>query len=424
MSKAYEDFTDEEKITRSMHLEQKVGPALTEVLKTLEHQFDQLVLQAADLIRDSIHVGSAYGPDLDEMAAMFDIRRRGNENDGELRTRIELFSQTYETLTVDAIQDLFEGITGRRPYIYEGFRTRVYRSGDSTEEGDVGRFQMIFEIPRNIVHERLKVQPSGTYVILGHSTDSMVTAQTTAVSQTTSVGVADTTIYVQSVSGFPDFGEINIDTEWIRYHSRNTTADSFENCDRGMWDSEPETHSTNAPVEEGTMLAWIEGSNNMVFDYRVGRNVYLTGGPYEEWTWVDLQYKIGDLDTDYDTLAELAGSIGEFRTIGMEYKAAGIRADFNIGHVMQEWWEQTEETLVIQESILLEYGDIEGGWSETLLMPVFAGVFQVGYWDKNQWGSALWSNPSGLEESGAYNLRIEAWISPQMIQKKSDAKIV
>lgn len=216
------------------------------------------------------------------------------------------------------------------------------------------------------------------------------------------------------MNGFEDTGKIKIDTEWIRYGSRNTTAVSFESCDRGMWDTDPENHSTEAPVEEGVMFAWQEGTNNMVYDYGNGRNVYLSGGPYDEWTWFDLEYKITDLDPDYDELSELIEAMGEFRTIGLEYKAAGVRADFEIGMVFQEWWQQTDEALtLLEESFQIEIGTNpdSAAFIEDLSMPAFSGVFMVSYWDDatyGVWDKALWGVP-GTEISGAYNLEIKAW---------------
>ena len=412
MSKAYEDLTENERLTRSMHLERKIGPALTGLLKSMEHQLDQMVLSAIDIVRDSHSVDLAVGPDLDNIGSIYNIHRRGSETDEDLSARIQLFPTTYETLTVDAIQDLFEGITGRRPYVYEGFSTRVYRSGDSTEMGEAGMFTMLFEVPRNVAHEQLKVQPSGTYVILTHSSDSLVTPQNTAVSTDTAVAIDDTTVYVQSVDGFEDTGKIKIDTEWIRYGSRNTTAVSFENCDRGMWQTEPEIHSTEAPVEEGVIFAWPIGTNDMVYDYRDGNYVYLKDGPYDEWTLFDMEYKITDIDVDYDSLVELIEGIKEFRTIGLEYKAAGIRADFEIGMVFQEWWQGSDEVLEMLEEafqIEIDANPDSAAFQEQFDMPAFAGVFTLSYWDDathGRWDKALWSTP-GTESSGAYNLEIK-----------------
>jgi len=412
MSKAYEDLTDNERLTRSMHLERKIGPALTGLLKSMEHQLDQMVLSAIDIVRDSHAVELAVGPDLDNIGSIYGIHRRGSETDEDLSARIQSFPTTYETLTVDAIQDLFEGITGRRPYVYEGFSTRVYRSGDPTESGDAGRFTMLFEVPRNIVHENLKVQPSGTYVIISHSADQLVSATDTLVSATTTAYSTHTTIYAQSVAGFEDSGKIKIGTEWIRYGSLNTTAISFEDCDRGLWDTAPETHSTGAPVVEGVMFAWREGTNNMIYDYGNGRNIYLTGGPYDEWTRIDMEYKITDLDSDYDEISEIIEAIGEFRAVGLEYKAAGVRADFEVGLIFQEWWQGTEEALtMIEESFKTEIDanpDSEA-FQEDLPMPDFTGVFTISYWDDATygiWDKALWSIP-GTEISGAYNLEIK-----------------
>jgi len=412
MSKAYEDLTVKERLVRSMHLERKIGPALEGTLKSLENQFDQLVFGAINIIRDSRAVDNASGDDITDIAKIYDIHRRSAESDEALSTRVQLFPTTYETLTVDAIQDLFEGITGRRPYVYEGFTTRIYRSGDPTETGEAGRFAMLFEVPRNVAHERLKVQPAGTYVILTHSEDSLVVPVTTVVSATTAVAVGHTTIYVQSVNGFEDAGKIKIDTEWIRYASRNTTSISFEGCDRGMWQTVPENHSTEAPVEEGTVFAWPQGTNNMVYDYRDGNYVYLKDGPYDEWTLFDLEYKITDLDADYDTLVELIEGIKEFRTIGLDYKAAGIRADFDIGMVFQEWWQGSDEVLtMLEESFQTEIdaNPDSAAFQEELPMPSFSGVFILSYWDDatyGVWDKALWSTP-GTETSGAYNLEIK-----------------
>lgn len=271
---------------------------------------------------------------------------------------------------------------------------------------------MIFEVPRNVVHERLKVQPSGTYVIIGHSADQLVSPQITAVSETTSVSTDNTTIYVQSVNGFENFGRIKIDAEWISYTSRNTSSVAFEGCARGLWDTVPDTHAFSVEVAEGVMFAWREGVNDMIYDYGDGRNVYLKGGPYDEWTLIDLEYKITDLNPDYDELSEIIEAIGEFRTIGLEYKAAGIRADFEIGLVFYEWWQGSEEALtLIEESFRTEIDTNPNSeaFQEDLPMPGFAGAFTISHWDDatyGVWDKGLWSIP-GTEVSGVYNLEIK-----------------
>ncbi len=91
---------------------------------------------------------------------------------------------------------------------------------------------------------------------------------------------------------------------------------------------------------------------------------------------------------------------------------------------MQQWWQESEEALVIQEIFQTEV-DLNPSASyfqEELPMPSFAGAFEVGYWDEGNWDKMLWSTP-GTEESGAYNLRITAWSKTKALSKTCDARI-
>lgn len=65
---------------------------------------------------------------------------------------------------------------------------------------------------------------------------------------------ADTTITVDSTTGFQENGIILIDSEQIRYFG--ITATQFLNCQRGDGDTTAANHADNAAVTEGTLVLY------------------------------------------------------------------------------------------------------------------------------------------------------------------------
>lgn len=402
MSRVYEDLTDAERLIGGMHFPEKMGPTLKRFLDALQHQLDKLVLTAGILAKEAFQSDSSLGTDLDLIGGFFDIIRLAGESDADYRIRIQGFVTGFSAVTVDGIQSMFEGITSRKPRLEEDFHIRVYRSGQTPEEGGGGHFRLFFEVPRAVVHEDLLVvEPSGTYAVASHT--SIVNEQTTTLSG--GHNSSTTVIAVASTSDFPvNEGEeaqvLRIENEWISY----TTIGSgqFEGCVRGIYESTAASHNDAVQVMEGAMNAWLEGDATSIFDYRDGRNIYLTGGPYPDWTWIHARYKVS-LDEDFDELSELVAVIDQFEAMGQEYKAAGIRADIGIASIMEAWFQETRENLVMSDVIVAPSGM---GFFDSVSMPAESvpHVSSAGIWDASCWDAGYWDDDGTI--SGDYVLQI------------------
>ena len=402
MSKAYEDLPREEKVIELVHFPSRLGPGLDQILKSMERQFENLNIEFEDIINDSFQLDNALGSDLDKLGAIHDFKRWSDNTDEEYRTLLKSFVANFQTVTVDAIQDLFERVTGRRPYIVEGFSTNVQLVGttDPVPAEDKGRFEVIFEIPRAIVHEQLPIESGGTHVVLGHS--NIVSEDTTAVSDTTAVTSGDTTIYAGSVTGFnATGGKIIIEDEWIKYTEALSTPDRFTGCVRGIFETVAASHNTATLITEGLTNAFPSGELKTIFDSRIGQNVYVKDGPYEIGTKIDTEYQV-TVEEDFNTLEEIVAAIDIFEVMGMEYKAAGVIVSFAMGVIIQSWFQEAYEALTLSDlfQVILD-------WAETFTPPTFDGIFfNQGEWDKGAWNACAWD--SDMTPSGDYYLVIDS----------------
>jgi len=355
MSKTYEDLTNDEKIAQSLHPGRKAGVGLKRLAEAVQHQLDQIILRVGEVVRDSRQIAYALGTDLDLIGGIFDIVRYSNETDEDYRTRITILASTYEVMTTESILTLFENITGRRPYLYEDFVTQVFRLGEDAPSDTGGRFTLMFEIPRTVVNERHQINEDG-YTITVNNSDILVPDNTT-ISATTSVSTSDTTIYVDSVTNFATVDNyFKVDDEWVHYSSSTTTpAHSFLGCERGYWDSVATNHAVSTSVTEGITLAWETPTNNQVYESQSGTTINLTGGPYGQWSWFNVRYNISTtgLSTGYDTPAEIYDSLDQFEALGLDYKAAGIGVNVSMGYVMADWFQDTQEDLVMSDDLVL-----------------------------------------------------------------------
>lgn len=388
MSIRYEDLEDSQRLLNALHLEGRLGPNVELFLEAIQRQLDIFILSVADVVNGSMKVSGALGTDLDKISRFFDVFRLSGETDIEFRSRVSDTVTLQERVTRDSVEEFFERITGKRPHIREEFESRVYRTGDVVDPNPAGFFDITFDLIRDVVHEKVPLQSDRNSVVLSHT--NLVSETTTGVSSTTSVEAGDTTIYAQSVSGFPSEGVIKIEDEWIEFSGTTTTpVHAFTGCTRGVWQTEPTAHPFDFPIAEAPIHAWITGQSDMVYDYRSDNTVYLTGGPYPSNTWVDVRYKITDLDSDYDTADEVIAVIDQFIEIGLDYKAAGIKVEIGAGIVDRSWFQMSQEMLIIVEDFAW-FSDSEGlaYFIENFTPPAMYGVpvFYTG----NDWDVALW----------------------------------
>lgn len=416
MSKPYEDLEDGEKLFAAVHFPGKTGPRFERVLKAIQHQLDNLVLSAVDVLKDSFQISASVSGDLDEIGGFLDLIRISGESDDLFRARIETMASTFETVTKDAILDLFEGILGKRPYFQEEFRTKVYRSGDVTEDLG-GEFTLTFEIPILLKSEKLRVASGGTSVIV--TDETIEVPYTTALSTNIASEVFTTTLLVTSVGSFSSWGEIIIDDEWVSYGDIQTSPAAFLNCNRGLYATDPATHNTAADVTEGCTKVFLEGTTNIVYESQSGTVLYLSGGPYDWDTYLNVQYRISDigLKTEFDTPDEIGAALDQLRAIGFDFKAAGIKANISMGIIIRSWFQASREVLTLTDSLSLEASEIHFLdffiWSTTPDIIVF---FESAWddsdyeWDKTLWTQAYWDGDS-WERFGSkdwYNVEISA----------------
>lgn len=417
MSKPYENLEANEKLLGTIHFPGKTGPRFEEVLKAIQHQLDNLILSAADLVKDSFQISAAVSGDLDEIGEFLGLVRLSAENDNAYRQRIETTASTFETVTKDAILDLFEEFLGKRPYFYESFRTKVLTSGETTENLG-GEFTLIFEIPITLKSEQLRVASGGTSVIV--TDETIETPETTAVSDTTSVATNDTTIYVASVDNFPSWGEIIIDDEWVSYGSTQTSPAAFLDCVRGLYTTDPATHNTATDVTEGCTKVFLEGTNTIIYESQDGTTLYVSGGAYDWDTYFDVQYRISGegLKEEFDTAEEIGAALDQLRAVGFDYKAAGIKANISMGLVLRSWFQASREVVSITDSLSMDVSEIwfleYFTWSAAPDRIVF---FESAWddsnyqWDKTLWTQAYWDGDSWERIDGPkgwYNVEISA----------------
>lgn len=417
MSKPYERLTDDEKLLRLTHFPGKTGPRLERLLTALQHQLDSLVLDAGVLVKRAFQITSCHGDDLEQVGSFLDIARFAEENDSELRDRISIAASTFETVTKDAILDLFEGLIGKRPYFEEPFHTRLYQSGDVIDSDSGGEFTLMFDLPVTVMSEKIRVASGGTSVIVADET--IVSPTTVAVSGTTA-GSSDTTIYTSSVEGFPAYGEIAIEDEWVSYGSTQTSPAAFLTCVRGLYTTVPATHDIGTTVIEGCNKAFIEGTNEQVYNSQSSTTIFLSGGPYNWDTYFDVQYRItgSGIKDEFDEEHELAAAVDHMRAIGFDYKAAGIRANISVGLVLRSWFQANREVITITDSLSLLADEIHFPelftWAATPARSVFyeSEWDNANYhWDKTVWTQAYWDGEQWVRQGGTkdwYRLEITA----------------
>ncbi len=412
MSKAYEDLNESEKLLQTVHFPSKTGPNLTALLESIQHQMDKLILYAASITRDTFQVSTGLSDNLDKTAAILDVVRFTGESDEEFRTRILGTVSTFETVTVDSILNIYEVLLGKRPTIWESFSTKVYQSGESSEDLG-GSFNVTFEVPITMRSEPLRVASGGTSVIA--SDDTIITPYTTAVSETTSVAneTFTTTLYVDSSANFPDWGELFIENEWIRYGSKQTSPHAFLNCIRGVYDSIPASHATDIPITEGSTKVFLEGTNQNVYSSQTDQTIFIIGGPYDWDTYFNVQYKIAnEYEEEFDTTEELLAAIDQLKVIGYDFKAAGINAKIEAGPLLTSWFQNSSEGLIIIDSLSLGADQIH--FLDFFVWDAIPDtvVFYEADWDDAVWDAAIWVdawwNGEAWEQGtkGWYNLVI------------------
>ena len=415
MSKPYEDLTDAEKLVNSTHFPGKTGPTLKRVMDAIQHQLDNLILSAGALVKDSFQLNNSWGIDVTEVGDILDVVRFVNETDEAYRNRVIVAAATFETVTVDAILDLYENLIGKRPTIQEAFRTKVFQSGDPPGADEGGKFSVVFEIPITKRSESLRVASDRTSVIA--SDDSIVSPYTASLS--TNINTTTSTVPVGSTANFADWGELFIDNEWVSYSTK--ASDSFGGCIRGLYDSVPATHATNNVVIEGTTKVFLRDTNNAVFSTNTDdqTRIGVSGGPYDWDTYFDVQYKItdDDLKEEFDTPAELGAALDQLQVIGYDFKAAGINASIFMGSVLSSWFQAEQEVLVITDSLSLDASEIHFldffVWSAT---PDKIAYFESAWddadyeWDGTLWTQAYWDGNSWerLYPKGWYKVEISA----------------
>ena len=290
MSKAYEDLTEEEKLIQSTHFSSKTGPTLLRTLAAIQSQLDNLVVNAAQVLKESFQVSTALADDLSNVGNMLNVVRLANEPDDDYRNRVITEAATFETVTVEAILSLYESLVGKRPTIYEPFKTKIYQSGEPTDPDEGGTFRVMFEVPTSVRSESLRVAADKTSVIV--TDDTIVSPYTTSMS--TNVNDSTTIIPIDDPTNFPDWGELMIENEWVSYASKDT--DSFDGCVRGLYDSVPASHATSTVVVEGSTKVFLQHTNTQVYSSQTGTTVLITGGPYDWDTYFDVRYKITNAD--------------------------------------------------------------------------------------------------------------------------------
>ena len=400
MSKPYEDLVDSEKLKGLMHLPSKTGPILTRLLEVIQTYLDDLAFNYLPMVKECMQIPNALGNDIDLLGELLDISRLSSEDDEDLRTRVMTTAETFETVTKDAILDLFHTLLGKEPYLTEPFVTTVFESGTPQVNHEGGKFSLLFEIPISVKSEHLRIDEGGDTITVSDPT--IVPPEVDAVSTTTGITTTDTTIYAQDVSEFPDNGELIIDDEWIRYTSKQTSPAAFLTCTRGLYDTVPATHVTDTAITEGSIKVFVAGTNEQVFDYQSGTSqvIYLKNNPYPWDSYFDLNYRIrgseedvppGTVKKEFDTVAELVGAISQLRAIGFDFKAAGVYADISVGLPFREWFQDSEETITITD----DYGlGVEGIFFPEYILPVPTPdtmVFYESQWDSSSWDKGLWT---------------------------------
>jgi hypothetical protein len=198
------------------------GNVINELSIAVDIILDQLLDLDVTNAKQGFQIDYAVGSDLDSLAAWFDIQRRENEDDEELRNRIKLLIRSRIPVTVDAIQDMFEFITGLRPVIQEDFFTRVYTSGQTppTNE-DLATFLVHFSADIGKVAETRFINTDGESVTVGHTSNIDSGGTIAAYDQLndpthqTDISVAlDATTAIMTLSGGPYAPSTRIDVEY------------------------------------------------------------------------------------------------------------------------------------------------------------------------------------------------------------------
>lgn len=394
MSKAYEDLTDQEKLLHSTHFPGKMGPRLERMLKAFQHQMDELILHATPIVRESFQVSTAQSGDLTNVGDMLDIIRLVGESDDTYRNRVVVAAETFETVTRDAILELFESLLGKQPYLEEPFHTHVYEPGDDYQPGSWGMFSLIFEIDMTRKSEMLQVASDFASVIATDETIEIPVVD--AVSTTTGVAsTTTTTVFANDVSSFPSWGEIIIDDEWIGYDSLQTSPHAFLNCVRGLYDTNAATHDTEAVLTEGATKVFIQGTNNIVYSSQSGTTIYVDDGPYDWDTYFDVSYRISgaELESEYNTPTKLGQAISQLEAIGFDFKAAGIRADIFMGMALRSWFSESREVITLEDDWILVVSEINFPDLLTWATSPDRAVYYESAWDDaaNEWDGTLWT---------------------------------
>lgn len=399
--KPYEELKSSDKMVNQMHLVGKMGVKFTRLAEAIQHQFDELIFSGLSGVRRETHVSTALGENLDELSSFFGLSRLSGEDDEDYRVRIVNYIKNYGAVSVDGIKDYFEFITGRRPYLREEFTVKVLSYGDVVDEGSGGKFVLVFELPVQLVHEELMVEPETSYVELGHET--IISMEMTNSTSNLLVGV--TTLNVVSTAEFPSVGELIVEEEWMSYSGK--TATSFTGLIRGLYETTDVDH-TGSPfvVTEGINNAWLVGAPSTVYDYTDGNKIYLKGGPYHVNTWVNLRYEVS-LDSNYDEASELIAVINDFVQLSKEIAAAGIGVTASAGAILTSWAQTKKEILELVDSFDAATSLREMVEDLTLykLLPQQSNPHVYctgGQWGVDNWGTCFWDDGISPPSTGYF----------------------
>lgn len=148
------------------------GNIINELSIAVDVILDQLLNLDITEAKRGFQIDYASGSDLEKLASFFDIKRREAEDDNDLQSRINLIIRSRIPVTVDAIQDMFEIITGLRPVIQEDFSTKLYTSGQSLDPNEkIAAFEIHFNADITKVAEMRIINPDGVSVTVGHTSN-------------------------------------------------------------------------------------------------------------------------------------------------------------------------------------------------------------------------------------------------------------
>lgn len=284
------------------------------------------------LVKDAFNFLAASGSDLDAIAAYFGIVRRAGEDGETLIGRMELHIRSRVSVTVDAIQDVFEFITGLRPKITEDFVTQVYTSGMTKGSAELGTFSVAFNVDITTVTETLRVNSDGLGVTVGHTTninDSVIETETDGIS------------LAQATSNFTSAG--------AAFQTKGVTINDILFIDTG---SSLGRYKITDVVDNNTLTIVPQPVADTVLTYRVVSSfsawdkvvdpthqtdiadtltastsiMTLTNTPYVPDTLIDVQYEITPIG-DYDTIVELSENLELFESLLDLTRLAGVKTD-------------------------------------------------------------------------------------------------